>query len=493
MLLSLKDHVLDETGGIGNKFWSYSPSLSMAHTKEMQQPSNRTRVSSEGDSGGQPYPERTFIDLFAGAGCLSLGLMSSGWCGILAVEQNARAFESLSHNLIEGMHGFTYQWPEWFPKRPCAVGELADNYHQQLLRLRGKVTMIVGGPPCQGFSLAGKRDNNDARNSLFEAYIRIVEAVQPLYLLLENVQGIALEFDKGRRGKRNIASPTLPYSQRIALAIDGAGYDVKAGLLRAADYGVPQLRPRYFLIAAKKGAKPSLEDNDPFEILADLREEFLNSKKFPKDRPISVGEAISDLETVNGTISCVDSPRFIQGTYGQPTTHYQSLMRGNLVEHLPDSHRLANHRPETVERFSEILATCRRGVQLNDSDRERFGLKKHCTVPLDPNKPSHTLTTLPDDIIHYSEARILTVREYARLQSIPDWFQFRGPYTTGGSRRVRECPRYTQAGNAVPPFVGEIIGTFFTSLHEQFLRSSPPVQPRPSLATELQSVGTERA
>jgi DNA (cytosine-5)-methyltransferase 1 len=68
------------------------------------------------------------------------------------------------------------------------------------------------------------------------------------------------------------------------------------------------------------------------------------------------------------------------------------------------------------------------------------------------------LTTLPDDIIHYSEPRILTVRECARLQSFPDWFEFRGKYTTGGERRVHECPRYTQVGNAVPPLLGEAIG-----------------------------------
>ena len=455
-----------------NGLWPDKLTFDKADNLEIQEAPNGSLTFPSGTPGDQPYSEKTFIDLFAGAGCLSLGLMSSGWRGILAVEQNAMAFETLNHNLISGTQGFTYLWPEWFPKSPCAVERVADTYHQQLLQLRGKITMIVGGPPCQGFSLAGKRNKKDSRNSLFKAYMRIVEAIQPLFILLENVQGIAVEFDKKKREKRKVGGPPLLYSQRIALALDKAGYEVQAGLLRAADYGVPQFRPRYFLIAARKGVSPSLKNIDPFKTLANLREEFLGSKGLPKDRPISVREAISDLETVNRMIPCIDSPRFMQGTYRQPTSHYQRLMRGNLEENQLDSHRLANHRPETVSRFSEILATCRRGVQLNDSDRERFGLKKHCTVPLDPNKPSHTLTTLPDDIIHYSEPRILTVREYARLQSIPDWFQFLGPYTTGGSRRVRECPRYTQAGNAVPPFIGEVIGVFFTCLHDQFLASS---------------------
>ena len=468
--------------------WPDAPVWDLADALgEMQAPNGRL-ASTSGNAGGELYSERTFIDLFAGAGCLSLGLMSSGWRGILAVEKNAMAFETLSHNLIEGTNGFKYEWPEWFPKKPCTVGRAAGTYRQHLEQLRGTVTMIVGGPPCQGFSLAGKRNKKDTRNSLFKAYMRIVEAVQPLFILLENVHGISVEFEKRTRGKRKVGRPPEPYSRRIARALDKAGYEVQAGLLKAADYGVPQLRPRYFLMAARRGVSPSLKDNDPFNSLDILRKEHLLSKGLPLDSPISVKEAISDLETVDSTIQCVDSPKFMQGTYASPTTHYQRLMRSNLQESSPDSHRLANHRPETVERFSEILETCRRGVQLSQADRKRFGLKKHCTVPLDPDLPSHTLTTLPDDIIHYSEPRILTVREYARLQSIPDWFQFRGAYTTGGDRRLRECPRYTQAGNAVPPFVGEVIGTFFTGLHNQFLRSSRFVGDHSPQHTQLEAV-----
>ena len=452
----------------------------MTDTQGGQHALNGSSGSPSCVAGDAPYSERTFIDLFAGAGGLSLGLMSSGWRGVFAVEQNAMAFETLSHNLINEMHGSKYEWPEWFPKEPCTVGRVARTYCQQLHQLRGKITMIVGGPPCQGFSLAGKRNKKDSRNSYFKDYISIVKAVQPLFILLENVHGITVEFDKKPREKRKVGRPPEPYSRRIARALDKAGYEVQAGLLKAVDYGVPQHRPRYFLIAAKKGVSPTLNDNDPFKGVAALRKEFLRAKGLPWDRPISVKEAISDLETSDRVIQCIDSPKFKQGTYAPPTTHYQRLMRDYVQNSSPDSHRLANHRPKTVTRFREILETCRRGVQLNSVDRKRFGLKKHCTVPLDPDQPSHTLTTLPDDIIHYSEARILTVREYARLQSIPDWFQFRGAYTTGGDRRMRECPRYTQAGNAVPPFVGEVIGMFFTGLHNQFLQSSSSIQPQPS-------------
>ena len=94
------------------------------------------------------------------------------------------------------------------------------------------------------------------------------------------------------------------------------------------------------------------------------------------------------------------------------------------------------------------------------------GVKKHYFAILDKDKPSRTISTLPDDILHYSEPRILTVRENARLQSFPDWFEFRGKYTTGGQRRKFECPRYTQVGNAVAPRFAEFLGQFLMRLDQ---------------------------
>jgi DNA (cytosine-5)-methyltransferase 1 len=95
---------------------------------------------------------------------------------------------------------------------------------------------------------------------------------------------------------------------------------------------------------------------------------------------------------------------------------------------------------------------------MNDQDRATFKLKKHRIYPMSADEPAPTITTLPDDILHFGDPRILTVREYARLQSFPDWFVFKGKYTTGGDRRTKECPRYTQVGNAVPPLLGLALG-----------------------------------
>src|SRR5690606_38859465 len=142
-----------------------------------------------------------------------------------------------------------------------------------------------------------------------------------------------------------------------------------------------------------------------------------------------------------------------------PSSHpYQALMHEGVGASGMDSMRLARHRPDVEDRFREILATARRGGNLSPADRQRFGLLEHRTVPVSPSLPAPTLTTLPDDILHYSDPRILTVRECARLQSFPDWFQFRGKYTTGSDRRKVECPRYTQVGNAVPPLLAQAIG-----------------------------------
>jgi DNA (cytosine-5)-methyltransferase 1 len=110
------------------------------------------------------------------------------------------------------------------------------------------------------------------------------------------------------------------------------------------------------------------------------------------------------------------------------------------------------------DRFEKILREVPRGVRMNEEHRDRFGLLKHRIFPMAEGDPAPTMTTLPDDVLHYRDPRILTVRETARIQSFPDWFSFKGKYTTGGDRRTKECPRYTQVGNAVPPLLALAIG-----------------------------------
>ena len=139
-------------------------------------------------------------------------------------------------------------------------------------------------------------------------------------------------------------------------------------------------------------------------------------------------------------------------------------MRTNTYLPAPDSHRFANHRPKTKEKFKYFLKNSKKGMDVSSSIKKQFNIKKHTIIPLDQNAPSSTLTTLPDDYVHYSEPRILTVREYARIQSFPDWFEFKGKYTTGGKNRRDEIPRYTQVGNAVPPLFIELYATILKEM-----------------------------
>lgn len=418
--------------------------------------------------GSEAVPgQHTFIDLFAGCGGLSLGLMQAGWSGLFAVERSPDAFKTLRHNLIDENprrpFKASFSWPKWLPKEPIEICEFLSTHGKELPGLRGKVTLLAGGPPCQGFSFAGRRQADDPRNQLFRRHLGLVDILRPEVVFLENVQGISIAhgrkqwLERGRRGR-----PRKSYAEKIKQMLDQHGYEPQQVLVRACDFGVPQYRPRYLTVGIRRDLLAGREAPSFFDALMAIRKDFLVARGLPVDSLVNVAEAISDL-CVQGKaqIPCnePESPAgFCQILYEGPESDYQRLMHGSLNGHAVNSLRLPNHRPATVKKFQKILDTCRKGVQLSDADRKRLKIKKTAIVPLDPDQPSHTLTTLPDDLLHYDEPRIHTVREHARLQSFPDWFDFRGKYTTGGDRRIRECPRYTQVGNAVPPLLAEAVG-----------------------------------
>src|SRR5258708_37500312 len=111
--------------------------------------------------------KHTYIDLFAGCGGLSLGLHNAGWKGFFAIEKNADAFKTLKHNLIDKLDHF--DWPEWLDKRPYSINTVLSNYRNHLLSLRGKIDLVTGGPPCQGFSTTGESNEKDERNGLIKS------------------------------------------------------------------------------------------------------------------------------------------------------------------------------------------------------------------------------------------------------------------------------------------------------------------------------------
>lgn len=398
--------------------------------------------------------KRTYIDLFAGCGGLSLGLYNSGlWKGLFAIEKSSDAFETFNHNLIDQNSHF--EWPDWLPKTNHDINEIIKNYPNELKSLRGKIDMVAGGPPCQGFSTAGKRIENDSRNKLIKSYIRFIRQVQPKIIFFENVKGFTQKFDKNKvQGKvySEYVKSALQYTPKNRHYL---GYKVEGRLIDFSDYGIPQKRTRYILVGIRKDIAIKTKPVAFFDSIRKEREKFLINKGIGLNN--SLEDAISDLLRINETIS-PDTASFKAGFYNKPKSEYQKLLKADYSKKIPDSHRFAKHTKATVEKLEFILKYAERNKTLSSELKEKFNLKKRTIIPLSGSLPAPTITTLPDDYIHYCEPRIFTVREYARIQSFNDWYEFKGKYTTGGKRRTQEVPRYSQIGNAIPPLFGEQAG-----------------------------------
>lgn len=399
----------------------------------------------------------TVIDLFAGAGGLSLGLYQAGWHGLFAIEKNAFAFETLKYNLIDNKKHF--DWPKWLPKTAHDINEVLKNYSQQLEDLRGKVDLVAGGPPCQGFSMAGKRVKDDVRNQLVFSYIKFIKLVQPKMILFENVKGFTYAFNIRKR------EGVEPYSQIVINALEGLGYAVKPHVIDFSEYGVPQRRKRFILVGIKDGF---CSPNKFEELLKANRGDFLKGKGL--NITVTLQEAISDLLQSNGELPTPDRKGFNSGKYGKgDLTNYERLMRGDYPDthDVPNSHSFAHHTPDKAKCFRRLLEEYpQRGKRIDGDAREAWGVNQRSITILDPNAVSPTITGQPDDYLHYSEPRIMTVRECARIQSFPDWYEFQKKYTTGGQMRKKEVPRCSQVGNAIPPLFAELAGNVLKQMLE---------------------------
>lgn len=405
----------------------------------------------------------TFIDLFSGCGGLSLGMTMAGWQGVFAIEKADDAFKTFEANFLNGPSSIRFAWPEWLEKQAHSIEAVLKNHEADIRHLEGSIDVVAGGPPCQGFSFAGRRNKDDPRNRLFEQYVQFVSAVRPKVVVLENVNGMQVAHGASKRGKAVRPGPKpKSYYQKLVEALDSVGYVAEGWIVNAADYGVPQHRSRLVVVGLQRSLESQLEGGVS-SVINFIRASGLRQRlEFNFPERLSAKDAISDLE-IRGRplLECLDPcsrKGFCVPTYDGPTTEYQRWANQGTGKDAMDSMRLARHREMVIERFEAILRECRKGVSVSDADRARLGMLKHRTIPMAPDKPAPTVTTLPDDVLHYSEPRILSVRECARLQSFPDWFRFHGKYTTGGERRKRECPRYTQVGNAVPPLLSRAVG-----------------------------------
>jgi DNA (cytosine-5)-methyltransferase 1 len=399
---------------------------------------------------------------------------------VFAVERDPMAFRTFAANFIDSPQGSVrrFNWPTWLKQTAWPIDDLLEKHSQELGELRGKIDIIAGGPPCQGFSFAGRRQADDPRNLLFKKYLEMVRLVEPTAVVIENVPGMAVAHGSPEDRCKRISGDTKgSHYERLAQELDALGYDVDARIVDASRFGVPQKRLRLIVVGLLRKRLAILPTDRVagrvFEQLELQRKCHLS--ELGLDEQVSVGDAISDLsiQARDGghwaLKPCTDPespPGFLEVAHDarRSKSSYQKLMRRDLNGESMNSMRLARHRVDIRERFRRIIEECRQGVRMNNQDRANFGIRKHRIHPMAYCDPAPTITTLPDDVLHYSDPRILTVRECARIQSFPDWFVFKGKFTTGGVFRKKECPRYTQVGNAVPPLLAMAIAKALESV-----------------------------
>jgi DNA (cytosine-5)-methyltransferase 1 len=347
---------------------------------------------------------------------MSLGLEGAGFTILYANELNKDAAKTYRHN-----------FPSVKLQRRSIRSVTAKSVHRMLGPI--KLDVIAAGPPCQGFSTAGRRKPRDPRNLLYKEVLRFAKELRPRVIVIENVLGML----QAGRGK---------FIARVEEELDGIGYKAQHKVLTASSFGVPQRRKRLFIIATEKA----------------VRSEDLFPRPFR--RRVSVSEALSDLKFLGP-----GQAAFLYA--GHARSAYQKIMRASSGE--LTNHQAPNHSARVMEFFSLIPK--------GRNARKVPGLPKtgkRDRYKLNPRRQSNTLTTLPEDFVHYSQNRILTVREMARLQSFPDRFEFMGPRTTGGPARRISCPQYTQVGNAVPPLLAEAV---FSNLASWLRRDGGQAQP----------------
>jgi len=408
----------------------------------------------------------TVIDLFAGCGGLSLGLEDAGFTPVLFSELNRQAADTYLANR-EGME----------------IIEESDIYkltnqklekHLQNLKKRGirEIDLVCGGPPCQGFSGIGHRrtfqlDKKDIpSNHLFLEMVRVIKKVKPKIFLFENVKGLLNSRWTPDGEKGQIWKAVLTAFRKIP------GYTVRWELVHAKNYGVPQNRPRVLMVGIRKdvlnvGRKKGIISQSEDRFTA-IQSGFLPIRS--NDAP-SLEDLLSDLEDPefegkDGNPTYLKDPQSEIQIQLRTTRQGKRMKKGDAVT----EHEYTKHAEYIREKYSYMIRN-------HGEIPEKFQTKKFAqrVFPKEWGSlgPNITATSLPEDYVHYCEARTPTVREWARIQTFPDWYVFKGPRTTGGRRRAgdpskglwdRDVPRYTQIGNAVPVLLAKRLGIHFQKL-----------------------------
>lgn len=459
-----------------------------------------------------------YVDLFAGCGGLSIGIERAGGELVVAVEKSDMAARTFFHNLVDDATDLA-SWERY------VASPVADQVNQGvlvrelnvLLREDGLmqdlaaegIDLVVGGPPCQGFSLAGRRNSEDVRNKLPWEYLEFVARVRPKAVVIENVVGMNQKFSS--------QAESSFVQLQTALAETDPGYVVQGVQVNAMHYGAPQHRPRLMIIALRS----DVAERQGITSTGNLwKSDFTDNVAYPLPDLAPVPTmARNDVRTVAAAISDL-SPHAPESEKRASSRGYQREMRSpswklrakKISREL--NHAPRNHAPRTIQRFRlyQYLASSgldqriiSRAASMPESDAVLYvkkqlieaplpavapdgtdlaasveelcslvlelGTKKHSQKVLQWHEPARTVVTLPDDYVHPVEPRIFTVRELARFQGFPESFEFLGKETTGAHRRRVEVPQYSQVGNAVSPWlslaVGDRIATILGELENE--------------------------
>lgn len=393
-------------------------------------------------------PPFTAVELFSGPGGLGLGLSSAGFRMLAAVEMVESCVQTYQRN---------------HPDTVVIHKDVRDVKESDIVALVKQITgdetvdLVAGGPPCETFSTAGPgiRSTRDHRDHLFRDLVRIAGALNSKYVLIENIPGL-------KSKKADNGDEEGIFKDVLCTLIEAGFYRYDFRVLTAANYGVPQLRDRLFILAT----------SDP-----DLPLRFPEPTHGPgRSRPwVTVEEALGDLPSLE--------IKEEKETYsGEPACEFQKIMRSSAArygeglvfpgKHLDGvrltQHEAPNHRAPTIERYKMI----RPGEGLKDLmtrlDEKRLAeLQNRRVLPkkwyiqrdrrLVADKPSMTITShCLDEPLHPVDHRHLSPREVARLQSFPDWYYFEGPRVV--PHIAKEQDVYEQIGDAVPPLLALAIG-----------------------------------
>lgn len=376
------------------------------------------------------------IDLFAGAGGLALGFEQAGFDVVVAVE-------------FDPVHAATHQMN--FPEAAVICNDVRNVTGAEIRRAGGlgqrTIDVVVGGPPCQGFSLIGHRVLDDPRNSLVFHFLRVVTELKPRTFVMENVPGMAT----GAHGQ---------LLRELIEKFGEAGYRVRMPhrTLNARFFGVPQDRERLFLLGSRRDTPvPDYPSFLTRSRSGRARSSGVASLEFSLDGlPLcpSVGDAISDLPEIEEFPELIESDE-IRTTLKKKASGYARILRGELADdgdysypRLSEVGRLtgclrASHTVLSRERF----AATEPGATEPVSRFFKLALDGACNTLRAGTASERGAFTAPRPI-HPTSPRCISVREAARLHSYPDWFRFHRTIWHG----------FRQIGNSVPPWLGRAVG-----------------------------------